>query len=174
MSRRIALVLLGSLLVSGAVACGDTTNGSPTTSTPAAKALFDPCTGIPDAALKSAGVDPGTEDHGVAGVDQSGWEICRWKGSRYSMTVFSTARTVSEFENKPGNVEFQDVTVAGRVGRQFKVEGASKDLLCDVLFPASQGVVQLRISNLAGLDNHEDPCTTLSRVGESIVPVLPR
>ncbi|WP_280349888.1 DUF3558 domain-containing protein [Nocardia abscessus] len=176
MSRRITLALLVGALATGAVGCGDTTSGSPTTgsSTTAAQALFDPCTGIPDEALRAAGVDPTTEETGVAGVDQSGWEICRWKGSRYSMTVFSTGRTVAEFEKKPGNVDFRDVTVAGREGRQFKVEGASKGLLCDVLFSASQGVVQLRVSNLAGLDNLEDPCTTLYRVGESIVPVLPK
>ncbi|WP_159849591.1 DUF3558 domain-containing protein [Nocardia sp. CY41] len=176
MSRRITLVLLIGVLAAGVVGCGDTSSGTPTagSSTTAAQALFNPCTGVPDEALRKAGVDPATEEKGIAGVDQSGWEICRWKGSRYSMTVFSTGRTVAEFEKKPGNVEFQDITVAGRDGRQFRVEGASKGLLCDVLFSAPQGVIQLRVSNLAGLDHHEDPCTTLYRVGESIVPVLPR
>ncbi|WP_280496116.1 DUF3558 domain-containing protein [Nocardia asiatica] len=169
------LTLLVGALATGVVGCGDTTNGSPTTGsgTAAAQALFNPCTGIPDEALRAAGVDPATEEKGVAGVDQSGWEICRWRGGRYSMTVFSTGRTVAEFERKPGNIDFQDVTVAGRKGRQFRVEGASKNLLCDVLFPAAVGVIQLRVSNLAGLDNLADPCTTLHRVGEPIVPVLP-
>ncbi|MEU1550135.1 DUF3558 domain-containing protein [Nocardia sp. NPDC005745] len=175
MSRRILLALLIGTLATGTVGCEDTTSGSPTTgsSTTATQALFNPCIGIPDDALRAAGVDPATEEKGVAGVDQSGWEICRWKGSRYSMTVFSTGRTVAEFEKKPGNVEFQDVTVAGRKGRQFRVEGASKKLLCDVLFSVPQGVIQLRVSNLAGLDNLDEPCATLYRVGESIVPVLP-
>ncbi|WP_181719179.1 DUF3558 domain-containing protein [Nocardia gipuzkoensis] len=169
------LTLLVGALATGAVGCGDTTNGSPTTgsSTPAAQTLFNPCTGIPDDALRSAGVDPATEEPGIAGVHQSGWEICTWKNRRYHFTVFSTGRSVSEFENKPGNVEFKDVTIAGRVGRQFRVEGASKDLDCDVIFPASQGVLQLRILNNAVLDDLENPCTILSRVGEAIVPVLP-
>ncbi|WP_249644830.1 DUF3558 domain-containing protein [Nocardia sputi] len=168
------LTLLVGALATGVIGCGGTTNGAPTTGTSTTtQSLFNPCTGIPDDALRAAGVDPATEEKGVAGVDQSGWEICRWKGSRYSMTVFSTGRTIAEFEKKPGNVEFRDVTVAGREGRQFKVEGASKGLLCDVLFRAARGVVQLRVSNLAGLDNLEDPCVTLYRVGESVVPVLP-
>ncbi|MGY2019700.1 MULTISPECIES: DUF3558 domain-containing protein [Nocardia] len=175
MSRRITLALLVGALATGVVGCGDTTSGSPTTgsSTAASQALFNPCTGIPDDALRAAGVDPRTEQTGIGGVRQSGWEICRWDGPKYFITVFSTGRTVSEFERKPENIEFRDVTVAGRQGRQFKVEGASKDLGCDVLFPAPQGVLQLRTLNRAGMDNLDDPCAVLYRVGESIVPVLP-
>ncbi|WP_281917450.1 DUF3558 domain-containing protein [Nocardia sputorum] len=175
MSRRITLVLLIGALTAGVVACEDTTSGTPTTgsSTTAAQVLFNPCTGIPDDALRAAGVDPATEESGIAGVHQSGWEICTWKNRRYHMTVFSTSRTVAEFEKKPGNVDFQNVTIAGRAGRQFRVEGASKALDCDVVFPASQGVLQLRILNNAVLDDLENPCTILSRVGEVIVPVLP-
>jgi hypothetical protein len=176
MSRRITLTLLISALATGVVGCEDTTSGSPTvgSSTTAAQALFNPCTGIPDEALRAAGVDPATEESGIAGVHQSGWEICSWKGSKYSITVYSTGRAVAEFERKPGNVDFKDVTVAGRKGRQFRVEGASKNLDCDVLFTAAQGVVQLATMNRAGQDGLEDPCTVLYRVGESIVPVLPR
>ncbi|MBF6228203.1 DUF3558 domain-containing protein [Nocardia abscessus] len=172
------LTLLVGALATGVVGCGDTTSGSPTTgsSTTAAQALFNPCTGIPDEALREAGLDPATEDPGVAGVHQSGWEICGWDAPKYLVTVFSTGRTVSEFESKPGNVEFKDVAVAGRPGRQFKVEGATKDLGCDILFPASQGVIQLRILNkAAALGNRaDDSCSVLYRVGESLVPVFPR
>ncbi|MEU2123204.1 DUF3558 domain-containing protein [Nocardia niwae] len=169
------MALLIGALAAGVAGCEDTTGASPTTgpSTTAVRALFDPCTGISDEALRAAGVDPATEEPGIAGVHQSGWEICTWKSRRYHMTVFSTGRTVAEFENKPGNVDFQNVTIAGRAGRQFRVEGASKDLDCDVVFPASQGVLQLRILNNAVLDDLENPCTILSRVGGAIVPVLP-
>ncbi|MFI9410007.1 DUF3558 domain-containing protein [Nocardia gamkensis] len=176
MSRRITLALLIGALAAGAVGCEDTTSGSPSTrsGTTAAQALFNPCTGIPDEALRAAGVDPKTEESGIAGVHQSGWEICRWDGPKYFITVFSTGRTVSEFERKPGNVDFEDVTVAGRQGRQFRVEGASKNLDCDVVFPAAQGVVQLRVQGRASRNDLEDPCKVLHRIGESIVPTLPR
>ncbi|MCP2291658.1 DUF3558 domain-containing protein [Nocardia amikacinitolerans] len=174
MSRRITFALLGVVLASGAVGCVDNTSGSPTTTSTAAAALFNPCTGISDDVVRAAGADPATEESGIAGVHQPGWEICGWTAKTYFITVFSTGRTVEEFESKPGNVEFQDVTVAGRPGRQFKVEGASKDDLCDVLFPAAQGVVQLRIENKASTDGAEDPCAVLYRVGESMVPTFPR
>ncbi|MFI2478450.1 DUF3558 domain-containing protein [Nocardia xishanensis] len=176
MARRIVGGVLAAAVVAVVAACGGTTEGSPSTSSSAAETpLFNPCTGIPDDVLRSAGVDPATEESGIAGVHQHGWEICGWRGKKYTITVYSTGRTVAEFEKKPGNVDFRDVTVAGREGRQFKVEGASKDLHCDVLFPASQGgVLQLSVSNRVGLDGLEEPCSVLYRVGELIVPVLPR
>ncbi|MGW4740555.1 DUF3558 family protein, partial [Nocardia xishanensis] len=129
MARRIAGVVLVAAIAGVVAACGGTTEGAPSTATSAAEVpLFNPCIGIPDDVLRSAGVDPATEESGIAGVDQHGWEICRWSSKEFFMTVFSTSRTVGEFEKKPGNIEFQDVTVAGREGRQFKVEGASKEV----------------------------------------------
>ncbi|MFI2478492.1 DUF3558 domain-containing protein [Nocardia xishanensis] len=176
MARRIVGGVLAAAVVAVVAACGGTTEGSPSTSSSAAEApLFNPCTGIPDDVLRSARVDPATEESGIAGVHQHGWEICSWDSKEFMLTVFSTRRTVEEFEKKPENIEFEDVTVAGRAGRQFKVEGTSKDLGCDVLFPVSpRGVVQLRILNRISRDNREDPCAVLYRVGESLVPVFPK
>ncbi|MBF6091451.1 DUF3558 domain-containing protein [Nocardia cyriacigeorgica] len=177
MARRIMMMLLAGAVVPGVVACGGSTEGTPTaegSATSAAPvALFDPCTGISDDALSAAGVNPDVVERGAAGVDQDGWEICTWQGKQHSVTVFSTGLTVQDFEQKPGNVDFQDVTVAGRQGRQFRVNGASKDLLCDVVFPAAQGVVQLRVMSNVLLDDPADPCVTIQSVGESIVPLLP-
>ncbi|MFR9751221.1 DUF3558 domain-containing protein [Nocardia sp. 004] len=169
------LPLLAFLLVPGVVGCGgDTVSGSPTTSAVAKEDLFDPCTGVPDEALLAAGVDPATEVPGILGRPmESGWKICGWDNSQYFLVVFSTSHTVAEFESKPGNVEFEDVTMAGRQGRRFKVEGASKDLLCDVVFPTRHGVIQLRISNKPITGEREDPCVVLDRVGDFIVPVFP-
>ncbi|MBC7304645.1 MAG: DUF3558 domain-containing protein [Nocardia sp.] len=144
--------------------------GATTTAKPV---LWNPCTEIPDAALTQAGVDPATEEKGVAGVAQSGWEICGWGGPDYSITVYTTNKPVDEFEQKPGNVDFRDVTIAGRTGREFKVTGASKDLGCDVVFPANPGVVQLQIFNSALKTGLDDPCTYLERVGEVLVPIFP-
>ncbi|WP_280235537.1 DUF3558 domain-containing protein [Nocardia cyriacigeorgica] len=170
------MMLVAGVVVPGIVACGGSTEGSPTaegSASAAPVALFDPCTAIPDEALTTAGVDPAAVEKGAAGVDQAGWEICTWQGRQHSVTVFSTGLTVQDFEQKPGNVEFEDVTVGGRQGRQFRVAGASKDLLCDVVFPAEQGVVQLRVMSNVLLDDPADPCVTIQDVGKSIVPILP-
>ncbi|WP_159845631.1 DUF3558 domain-containing protein [Nocardia sp. CY41] len=163
-------------LVLGAAACGDESGGAPVTTTTAQAAstatqLFDPCTGIPDTALTSAGLDPASKQVGVGGVKQPGWEICGWKGADFTLGVFSNGMSVAEFERKPGNVDFQDVTIGGRTGRQFRVDDAAKDQMCDVLFPARQGLLQLTLVNKT---TDQNPCERLATVGEAIVPTLPR
>ncbi|MET7772819.1 DUF3558 domain-containing protein [Nocardia sp. NPDC005366] len=175
MAYRWKLLLVTAAMAPGLTSCGISTSENPTTTTSAAPAtLFDPCTGIPDDVLKTAGVDPSRKESGIAGVRQSGWEICSWRGPKYTIGVFSTGRTVSEFENKAGNVEFEDVVVAGRKGRQFRVEGGSYDLMCDILLPVMQGVVQIKLSNNPILDNPAPPCLLVRQASESIVPVLPK
>ncbi|MGO4614696.1 DUF3558 domain-containing protein [Nocardia sp. 2YAB30] len=168
---------MAAALVLGLASCGNSDEGSPAASTTqavrtsgAAAQLFDPCTGIPDTALTTAGLDPATKQVGVGGVKQPGWEICGWKGADYTLGVFSTSGTVAEFERRPGNVDFQDVTIAGRTGRQFRVDGAAKDQMCDVLFPAAQGLLQLTLVNKTSAD----PCARLQSAGEAIVPALPK
>ncbi len=176
MAHRSTLVPLAIALVLGLAACGDESGGSPATTTTQAAAgtsaaLFDPCTGIPENALTSAGLDPASKQVGVGGVKQPGWEICGWKGADFTLGVFSNTSSVAEFERKPGNVDFQDITIAGRPGRQFRVDDAAKDQMCDVLFPARQGLLQLTLVNKTAGQN---PCDRLASVGEAIVPALPK
>ncbi|MGW5315696.1 DUF3558 domain-containing protein [Nocardia thailandica] len=168
-----ALVIAGVAMT----AAGCDGSGEPAakgTTSAAGPALWNPCTEIPDASLTAAGVDPKTEEKGVGGVAQPGWEICGWTGPDYSLTVYSTNKGVDQFETKPGNVEFRDVTIAGRAGREFRVEGASKKLDCDTVFPAAQGVVQLQVLGSPLIKNPGDPCQTLATVGAVLVPTFPK
>lgn len=123
--------------------------------------------------MRASNVDASSSESGIAGIEQIGWRICGWCGPEYSITVYSTARTVDQFENKPGNVDFTDVTIAGRSGRQFRLDGASKHLNCNVVFAAQQGVVQLQVLIRAALDNPPEPCELLARIGENLVPWFP-
>ncbi|MFC9897479.1 DUF3558 domain-containing protein [Nocardia sp. NPDC127579] len=173
MTRRVGILLAAVLIAPVLAACESTTGGSPTTSA-APVSLWNPCTEIPDATLTAAGLRPETEETGIGGVHQDGWEICAWKGKNFYVSVYSAARPVADIESKAGNVEFRDASIAGRAGRQFKIEGASKDLGCDVVFPAAQGLFQLQVLNAYGSADLEDPCAVLRRVGNSIVPVLPK
>ncbi|MGW4742422.1 DUF3558 domain-containing protein [Nocardia xishanensis] len=176
MARRVMLALCAAVVLVPAVAgCEGATEGTPTTSTSAAQvALWNPCTEVPDGLLRQIGVDPATEESGVGGVHQSGWEICGWKGARFYLTVFSTKRTVQEVRDKPGNVEFQDVDVAGRRGVQYRVEGASKKLTCDVVFEAQQGALSVLISNNPVDDRPEDPCAVAKRAAAALTPIFPQ
>ncbi|WP_280335077.1 DUF3558 domain-containing protein [Nocardia wallacei] len=175
MTRRLAVVLLVAL-APGLGACnGGDEGGSTGAATSSAEAkLWDPCTQIPDDVLQRAGVDPKAKESGIAGVPQSGWEICAWKGRKYHLNVFSGSRTIQEIETKEGNVEFQDVMIGGRSGRQYRVEGASKNDTCNVAFSATQGVFEIMIGNSAIVDNPGDPCESLHSVGEQLVPLLPQ
>ncbi|WP_040689191.1 DUF3558 domain-containing protein [Nocardia vinacea] len=177
MAHRLKLMLLAAAVLPGLAACGSSTSGSPSASSETSAAqvkLFDPCTQIADDVLTAAGVNPSAKESGVAGVHQSGWEICNWKGPKYSLGVFSSGRSMREIEQKQGNVEFQDVTIAGRQGRQFRVEGASYDLMCDVVFTASQGIIELTLINNPVLDHPAPPCGLLQQAGAAIVPSLPK
>lgn len=170
----MALVTAG-VVVLGVTGCDSGEPSSQGATTTAKPVLWDPCTEISDAVLTEAGVDPSTEESGVAGVHQSGWEICGWSGDEYALTVYTTGMSVADFEAKPGNTGFSDVTIAGRQGRQFKVEGDSRNLFCDVVFPTEQGVVQLGVGNSAIADGPlEDPCVYLQRAGVILVPTFPK
>ncbi|MBF6173742.1 DUF3558 domain-containing protein [Nocardia blacklockiae] len=175
MTRRLAVVLLAVMVpVLGACNDGDGGDAPGSATTTAEAKLWDPCTQIPDDVLQRAGVNPAAKESGIAGVHQHGWEICNWKGKRYTVTVFSGSRPLQEIETKPGNVDFEDVVIAGRSGRQYRVEGASKNDTCDVAFSASQGVFEIMVGNSLIVDNPGDPCVSLREVGNQIVPLLPQ
>lgn len=175
LKRAGTAVIVAGLAVVGLAGCdsGETSSkGATTTSKPV---LWNPCTEISDDALKAAGVDPASEEAGLAGVPQAGWEICGWMGPKYSLTVYTTDKTVAQFEQKPGNVNFADTSIAGRAGRQFKIEGDTRNMFCDVVFATDQGVVQLGVNNSAIADGPlEDPCTYLQRAGSVLVPTFPK
>nr|WP_167669953.1 DUF3558 domain-containing protein [Nocardia mikamii] len=163
----------------GLAGCSSTITGVPapasTTDFKAATALlWDPCKKISDDLVAGLGLDVSSKEHGIGGIDQSQWKICSWRGRDYSLTVYTTIHTVGEFERKEGNIDFADVAIAGRSGRQYRVAGASKDLRCDVVFPTRMGAVQLEVGSSLIPDNPPDPCPILVRDGETLVPVFPK
>ncbi|WP_193615598.1 DUF3558 domain-containing protein [Nocardia sp. 852002-51101_SCH5132738] len=176
MQRRVAgvAVAIGAVLAVVTAGCSSTTDGAATSTTSdAAAAVWDPCTGIPDGALTAAQVDPSTKQSGIAGVHQSGWEICAWKGAKYAISVYSTAKhSPGEIANKGGNINQQPVTMAGRQGTQFGEQGADRN--CDVVFQTAQGSVQIQVVGRLSDDVPIDPCPTLAKIGNAIVPSIPQ
>ncbi|MFD3743043.1 DUF3558 domain-containing protein [Nocardia sp. NPDC058633] len=131
-------------------------------------ALFEPCTGVTADALRKAGVDPATKE--AAGGGAAGWQTCEWTGETAHLRVFSTSRTLEEFESESGAAAFTDLTVAGRKGR--RLAAATGPASCDVLFSADQGVIRMVVVNNA-TQQGADPCAILRQMGESIVPTFP-
>ena len=179
--RYAAALVVGCIAMIGAAGCSETVTGIPapasTTDFKAATALlWDPCKKIPDDMIASIGLDLSSKEHGIGGIDQSQWKICSWRRSdrQYSITVYTTIHTTDQFETKEGNVDFADVTIAGRHGRRYRVQGASKDFECDVVFPNRMGATLFEVGTSLALDNPPDPCQVLARDGETLVPTFPK
>ncbi|WP_239003535.1 DUF3558 domain-containing protein [Nocardia panacis] len=176
MHRRVALTLLAAVLPVLA-ACTAAADGHPiagSNSSPASVKLFDPCTAIPDEVLHAVSVDPATKESGIAGVHQSGWEVCNWNGKDYFITILSTGQSIPEVEKRRIYTDFRDVTIAGRGGKQFRVDDGVTDLACDIAFSVPSGVVMVDLRNRVLRENPTDPCMLVRRVSEFIVPVLPK
>jgi hypothetical protein len=172
---RVLRLAAAAALAATLAACGTGTgtDSAPATSSAPVVELWNPCS-LPAEAVAAAGLDPASRESGIGGVEQSGWRICSWDGRAYSITVYSTGRSVADFETKPGNTDFRDVTVAGRTGRQFRVQNGATDLKCDYVFPARQGVLQVALLASAVIDHPADPCVSLRRAADAIVPALPQ
>ncbi|WP_410870107.1 DUF3558 domain-containing protein [Nocardia sp. A7] len=161
MKRALMTVAAGGLALAALVGCSSDEPAE-------AKVLFEPCTGVAVDALQKAGVDPATKI--AAGAPSAGWQTCEWTGAAAHLKVFSTSRTLAEFEKESGTTAFTDYTVAGRTGRRLAAAAAPTS--CDVLFSADQGVIRMVVVNSLA-QQAADPCATLRHMGESIVPTFP-
>ncbi|MFD6395303.1 DUF3558 family protein [Nocardia sp. NPDC060249] len=161
MKRALMVVATGGLALATLAGCSS--EEPRTTDT---KALFEPCTGVTADALQKAGVDPATKV--AAGAASAGWQTCEWTGAAAHLKVFSTSRTLAEFEKDSGAASFTEYTVAGRTGRRLGDTPAS----CDLLFSAAQGVIRMVVVNNP-TQQTADACTTLRHMGDSIVPAFP-
>ncbi len=161
MKRAFMVVATGGLALAALVGCSSEEHEPAET-----KALFEPCTGVADDALRKAGVDPATKV--AAGAASAGWQTCEWTGAATHLRVFSTSRTLDEFEKESGATAFVDETVAGRAGRRLGDTPTS----CDILFRAGQGVIRMVVVNDPNQQT-ADACATLRHMGESIIPTFP-
>ncbi|WP_249645118.1 DUF3558 domain-containing protein [Nocardia sputi] len=165
--------LAGVVLV--ASGCESATNGTATTDTSAAAAaLWDPCTQVPNSTLQQIGVRPDTKRSGVAGVEESGWKVCSWNNDDFNLGVSTTIHTVDDFKAKPDNIDFSDISIAGRDGVQHRRTSDRFNELCDLIFPANSGSYGVTISNRASAKNPVEPCSRARAAAAILVPTFPR
>ncbi|MFD4354316.1 DUF3558 domain-containing protein [Nocardia sp. NPDC058518] len=176
----MSAVLCGALAVAG---CSSTERGNaqPSTSVdPAAAtaALWDPCSQISDGTLVGLGLKPSSEESGIFGVEEPGWKICRWTEdevpANFSMAVYSTVHALDEIRTKPGNVDFKDVTVAGRSAVQYRDSVRAADEFCLLAFATASGFVQLDVINRSAQAKQTSPCDRAKSVAEVLVPLFPK
>lgn len=167
-----AFVVLAAGLVLVTAGC-DSSSGNEATPTKEPVKLFVPCDGISDDAVRAAGADPATEQKDIAGVHQTGFEICSWRAPWYFVNVYSTVNTVGEVQNNPDNARFRDVDVSGRKAIEYhkvtdqRVEG------CELAFEAKQGAILVTVDKMSTQPNPEDPCVTVARAAGAILADLP-
>ncbi|WP_378738562.1 DUF3558 domain-containing protein [Nocardia brasiliensis] len=191
--RGIALVV-GVVL--GLAGCGGSTDGSPTaTGGPSAtttsatgkpsgskdpdSAIWDPCTALPDDALRADGLNPESKDKDVAGVDPTGWKVCGWRSSArwYDLSVMSSIVTLQQFQQRSDFEGFTAMTVAGRPALRYTNVGDEKRLDCgvavDVPQGSARGSVLFAVTTRLSVGRLGEPCDEALRHATDLAKFLP-
>ncbi|WP_194837537.1 DUF3558 domain-containing protein [Nocardia sp. XZ_19_369] len=188
--RGIALVVGVGLVLAG---CEKSTDGVPTSSgqssvsstakrsgsTDVDAAIWDPCTQLPDDAVRAGGLSPDTRSKDVSGVDPTGWKVCGWRSSArwYTLGVLSGAVALDQFRARPEYEAFTPVTVAGRSALRFLDVGDDKRLDCGVAVEVQQGqakgTVTFYVITRASVGKLGEPCDEALRHANEFAKFLP-
>ncbi|MFB7875160.1 DUF3558 domain-containing protein [Nocardia sp. NPDC056064] len=177
----VASVMCGVLAVAG---CSTTEEGkaqpSSTTDVAAATAaLWDPCSEIPESTLTGLGLNPGSKRSGILGAEEPGWKICSWEDdsfpSNYGVGVYSTIYTIDDLRAKPENIDFQEMTIAGRNGVHYRQSHYESDEDCAFAFQTKTGLVQVDLLQTSSKRNRSaQPCDLLQPIADALVPLFPQ
>ena len=168
----VGRLLMAGMLVWAAAGCSSVVEGA---AEPASgqEGLFDPCKDIPDSVLEEVGLDPATERGGIAGVEQPGWKICKWSGSWFYLTVYSTTYTIEDVRRNSDYEGFEDVTAGTRRGIQYKRVADEGGEGCYVTFPATQGSIWINVEKILSKVQKDSSCAVGLRASVDLDPVLP-
>lgn len=176
----LTTVLCGALAVGGC-STTETGNAQPSSTTDlsaATAALWDPCSQIPDSTLRSLDIDLASKRSGILGAEEPGWKICLWEEAdfppNYGISVATTIYTVDQVRAKPNNVDFKDITVAGRSGVQFRQSNYDVDEECNLVFPTASGSAQFGVINTTSKSKSMAPCDRIRKVAEAILQDIPK
>ncbi|NKV80807.1 DUF3558 domain-containing protein [Rhodococcus hoagii] len=95
--------LIGAGLLLAGCGSGTVSGDADAEGTAAGEPVFSPCDDIPGEVVGALGVDPATEERDILGVKQPGWNVCGWRGSEYSVSIFATTRTLDEVRTNDRN-----------------------------------------------------------------------
>lgn len=180
-TTRAVAALVAVVWSLSAVGCGSTTDGKPVeatsrsaTATDEPAGLFDPCTEISDDLLRQMGVDPASEESGIAGVAFEDWKICGWDANWYSLSIYSSARTIDELRRNSSVTEFREVRVAQRAALEYRTKSDRPIDDCFVGFPVPGGVIEVQVLAKYLEPMQEEPCVVAGRDVNILDDVLPR
>lgn len=183
---------VGAVLVLGG--CGGSTDGAPTGVSPSGTtsvsvkpsgakdpdaAIWDPCTALPDDALRGGGLSPETRTKDVAGIDAAGWKVCSWRSSArwYTLALLSGEPSLQQFQQRRDFESFTPLTIEGRPALQYLFVGDEKRLDCGVAVEVPQGrangTVGFLVTTRYSVGKLGDPCEQAVRHANDFAKYLP-
>ncbi|MFI6998980.1 DUF3558 domain-containing protein [Nocardia sp. NPDC050175] len=192
--RGIALVVGVVLVLAG---CQKTTDGPPTETGVASAtgatsssvkpsgskdpdaAIWDPCTALPDDALRAGDLSPDTRSKDVAGIDPTGWKVCSWRSSArwYTLAVLSGDPTLQQVQGRQDFESFTPLTIGGRSALRYLFVGDEKRLDCGVAVEVPQGkangTVAFLVTTRYSVGKLGDPCEQAIKHANDFAKYLP-
>ncbi|NHD18833.1 DUF3558 domain-containing protein [Actinopolyspora sp. BKK1] len=160
----------------GALGCspsgsGDTSDSPSENQASGGKSLesLDPCKMLSEAELKSFGLElPGEPTEDLP------WSPgCYYSGEPIVATLFKDTRnTVSANAEKPNWVEFERLQINGRSGARAITKGTTKARLCNAMFNAGDGLIQVQVRETNPPDTL-DECAKALEIAKKIEPTVP-
>ncbi|WP_092927536.1 DUF3558 family protein [Actinopolyspora alba] len=144
----------------------ETTGASPSGE---ALASVKPCELLSSETLKSFGLEiPGEAMNSLP------WRPgCGYQGEPVSVTLYKDKRnTVASNEQKSTWAEFEHLEVNGRSGARAITQGTTKARLCNVMFDAGQGLIQVQARE-DRLPDDVDECAKALEIAKKIEPNVP-
>ncbi|WP_191094019.1 DUF3558 domain-containing protein [Nocardia colli] len=189
--RGIALVVGVGLVLAG---CEKTTDGAPTgtgasSASSSAKpsgskdpdaAIWDPCTALPDDALRADELNPDTRTKDIARFDPTGWKVCAWRSTAkwYDLGIYSGEPTLQQVRQRQDLESVVPLTVGGHPALRFLfADDAEKRLDCGVAVEVPQGkaagTVAFLVTTRYSIGKLGDPCDQATRHANDFAKYLP-
>ncbi|WP_327150072.1 DUF3558 domain-containing protein [Nocardia sp. NBC_01329] len=174
----LPLLACAGLLVAG---CGETTvEGSPTTTERPTTVAFNPCSDLPDDALRAAGLDPATKKTSVDTPTGGGtWKICFWRPvdkTPYAVSIGTTTFTQDDLPGNPTITGLSDVQIGSRAGKTYRQANSPLMLRCYVSMPSGGGMANVIVDWDASEREtapEKPPCSLAVEQATELEPFLP-
>lgn len=168
--------LIGAGLLLAGCGSGTVSGDADAEGTAAGEPVFSPCDDIPDEVVGSLGVDPTSEERDILGVKQPGWNVCGWRGSEFSLSVFATTRTLDEVRTNDRNEDVVPLELDGRESFSYREATDTNRELCDVAMDAAGGAVLVSVGFhvLTPPSNPGEPCELAEGAARAVSQYVPK
>ncbi|BCN68221.1 hypothetical protein RE943_16940 [Prescottella equi] len=168
--------LIGAGLLLAGCGSGSVSGDADAEGMAAGEPVFSPCDDIPGEVVGALGVDPATEERDILGVKQPGWNVCGWRGSEYSVSIFATTRTLDEVRKNDRNEDVLPVELDGRESFSYRETTDTNRESCDVAMDTAGGAVLVSVGFhvLTPPSNPEEPCKVAEEAARAVSSYVPR